>query len=96
MRVTEIEERRALIPTTQVTSKLTNPSCTFERAFEAINGEGSTMLISCLHEAHELGADSKYLYKLADAVSNFWDVPFNQERLESTIYTFIETLAIKD
>ena len=91
-RYDEILEKRAnAIPASIADVALQSPFCTFERGYMAEDGQGSTMMISCLYQAKELGADTAYLEALAHAINNFWDVPFPENRLRSTILPFIYT-----
>ena len=61
---------------------LLDPFTTFEKAFEAKDGEGRRKLIWMLKYARELGADQEYCLNLLDKVNNYWVKPLPEKDTE--------------
>lgn len=90
MRVAELEEKRAnAIPKGIADKALQNPFTTFEYAYLADSGEGTTRMLGAIQHAKELGASPAYIRDLLLAINNFWDKPMNLQRLQSTVMTAI-------
>ena len=62
---------------------LDDPFTTFERAFNAKDGEGSRKLIWAVRYARELGANLEYCINLLDQISSYWVKPLQEDRLET-------------
>ena len=75
--------------TTQQKSLLDDKLETFNRAFNCSNGSGSRELITAAYYARDLGANLEYITELMWEISNYWDYPLSEERIENTILTQI-------
>jgi len=63
---------------------------TFDFAFEADNGTGSTSLIRAARYAKDLGATKDEVVELIWEINNYWTVPMDIDRIENTIISQIE------
>jgi len=90
--VNALQDSKAVLNSIDSSKALKQPFSTFERGYLAANGEGSRMLISCAAQAHELGATKPEIIDLINSINNFWDHPMPRQRLETTIYTYIQAL----
>jgi hypothetical protein len=87
---TAIEERKnALLQTTTPAKALSQPYTTFSFAFDAKDGEGTTMLLGAISKAKDLGASRDYIKELVININNFWDSPMPLSRLEATVLTAV-------
>jgi len=90
MKVAELEEKRATaLPPEMVDAALKRPFSTFEFAYNATSGEGTTKLLAAIHLAKEMGASGDYIMDLVHSINNFWDHPMPEHRLQSTVMTAI-------
>ena len=62
---------------------LNDPLTTFEKAFNAQDGEGRRKLIWACRYARELGADREYCKNLLDQITSYWVRGFPEEDLEA-------------
>lgn len=62
---------------------LNDPLTTFEKAFNARDGEGRRKLIWACRYARELGADREYCKNLLDQITSYWVKGFPEEDLEA-------------
>lgn len=62
---------------------LNDPLTTFEKAFNAKDGEGRRKLIWACRYARELGANKEYCKNLLDQITNYWVKGFPEEDLEA-------------
>jgi hypothetical protein len=89
-KVAELEEKRATaLPQGEASALLNRPFSTFDRGYFAEDGFGSIMLMSCIHEAKELGATKEYIENLVYSINNFWETPMNEQRLKATVLSAI-------
>lgn len=89
-KVIELEEKRAsAVPAGEADAALQRPFSTFDFAYNAQSGEGTTKLLAAIHRAKELGASREYMTDLVYSVNNFWDHPMPLNRLQSTVLTAI-------
>ena len=63
-------------------SMLDDPITTFQKAFEAKDGEGRRKIIWSIKYARELGCDKEYAHKLIDQISAYWVKPLPEQDLE--------------
>jgi len=90
MKVAELEEKRATAMPPELASKaLDSPFSTFEFAYNAESGDGTTKLLAAIHKAKELGASGNYIMDLVHSINSFWDHPMPEHRLQSTVMTAI-------
>lgn len=90
MKVIEMEAQfEAQIPKHQRKGALERKYSTFGFAYDAEDGEGTTMLMGAINKAKALGADRQYIIELVNDINNFWDCPMPKHRLESTVMTAI-------
>lgn len=68
---------------TVCSAMLSNPIDTFEKAFDAKDGEGRRRLIWAVKYAKELGADEEYCHNLLDQISDYWCKPLPSNDLEA-------------
>jgi hypothetical protein len=61
---------------------LNDPFSTFEKAFNAKDGEGRRKLIWAARYARELGADKEYTLNLIKQISDYWVKPLPERDLE--------------
>lgn len=90
MKVAELEEKNATaLPPAERSAKLDKPYSTFTRGYEAPSGEGTTMLLSCIYEAKQLGATREYIEDLVYSINAFWTRSMPIHRLQATVMTAI-------
>jgi len=77
------------LTTAQATSALEDHWNTFQYAFEAQNGEGSRMLIRAGLHAIDLGAQWDYVEDLVNRINDYWESQMDQERIDTTILTYL-------
>lgn len=92
LKVAEAEERINSINPHEASYKLASRYATFVRGFEAKDGEGYNMLLSCIGEAYRLGASKEYTIDLIHTINNFWDYPLSASRLRDTVLSFIDSI----
>lgn len=80
--LTVLEEKKP--PTKKEASNmLEDPLTTFDRAYNAKDGEGRRKLIWACRYARELGATREYCKSLLDKITNYWVKPLPEEDLEA-------------
>ncbi|MFA7029627.1 MAG: hypothetical protein WC179_05090 [Candidatus Cloacimonadaceae bacterium] len=92
MLATSTEDKpQAYKPTSQqAKALLNNPLSTFAYAFEASRGEGSRSLIRAAYHAKDLGMQVDDIIDLMYEISNYWDTPLDNHRMEKTIIAQIK------
>lgn len=60
-----------------------NPFSTFEYAFNSENGAGSRNLYSAARKAHALGMEVEDVVSLVQEISDYWDYPMEDYRLQA-------------
>ena len=85
-----IDNKEDRVNTAQQKALLNDPMTTFERAFNARQGEGSRKMIWAAKKAKELGADKDYIIQLMKDINEYWIQPLNKDRFEHTILNQIE------
>lgn len=82
--ISNIDLKSNKIPSKKICNEyLNDPITTFQKAFDAKQGEGSRKLIWAIRYARELGADLNYCLELLDQISSYWVKPFPEDRLEA-------------
>ena len=80
--LTVLEEKKP--PTKkEASSMLEDPLTTFDRAYNAKDGEGRRKLIWACRYARELGATREYCKSLLDKITSYWVKPLPEEDLEA-------------
>jgi len=74
----------------QKKNMLNDPLTTFKYAFEAKDGEGARSLIRAAYHAYDLGMDKEGIKELMYEISDYWDEPFPEGRMEGTIISQID------
>lgn len=74
----------------QAKNMLDDPLSTFSYAFFANEGEGSRSLIRAAYHARDLGMKTDDIIKLMHEISNYWDEPLDENRMEKTIISQIK------
>lgn len=91
MLATSTEDKPQTKPTPQQAKiMLDNPFSTFSYAFEANKGEGSRSLIRAAYHARDLGMQIDDIIDLMYDISNYWDEPLDENRMEKTIISQIK------
>lgn len=82
--ITDIEKLSPKIPNKKIcSSMLEDPLTTFDKAFNAKDGEGRRKLIWACRYARELGADRDYCKNLLKQITSYWVKSFPEEDLEA-------------
>ena len=72
------------LPTKKACSTmLDDPLTTFDKAYNARDGEGRRKLIWAARYARELGADRDYCKNLLDKITNYWVKGFPKDQLDN-------------
>lgn len=80
--ISSIEIFNKKLPTkSSCKTMLNDPFTTFEKAFNAKDGEGRRKLIWACRYARELGADKEYCKNLLDQITDYWVKGFPEEDL---------------
>ena len=79
--LTVLEEKKP--PTKkEASSMLEDPLTTFDRAYNARDGEGRRKLIWAARYARELGATKEYVLELIQKITSYWVGGFPEHDLE--------------
>ena len=79
-----VVEQKKLTPG-QMSALLEDPLHTFDKAFNAKEGEGGRKLIWACRYARELGASKDYCLNLIEQINSYWVKPFDPIRFENQI-----------
>lgn len=74
---------------------LGDPFTTFDRAFNAKDGEGRRKIIWSIKYARDLGANKDYCHKLVDQIDNYWVKGLPEQDL-AAIHRQIERMSFED
>lgn len=80
-----LEEKEEKITAAQQKVLLNDPLTTFDKAFNAKQGEGSRRMIGAARRARELGASKEYVLQLMRDINEYWIQPLSDKRFEETI-----------
>ena len=84
-KVNERKQAKVEMSPKQRDAALKSPFSTFGRAYEAENGAGNRMMVSCIYQAKELGASNEEIVALMEDINDYWTYPMEKRRFENTI-----------
>jgi len=87
----EAKPTKARLTTAQATSALEDYFGTFQYAFEADYGTGSRNLVRAGLHAIDLGGNWEYVEDLMHRISDYWESPFPEDRMQNTVLKYLRT-----